>query len=105
LAILLAAGASIFQTRAEAPEVSARGRSILADNCARCHAISDEAASPHKEAPPFRDVVKRYPPETLEEALGEGLSTGHPDMPEFMFEPDDIAAIVSYLRSLLPAAQ
>jgi mono/diheme cytochrome c family protein len=36
----------------------------------------------------------------LEEALAEGISTGHPDMPEFIFEPDQIEAILAYIGSL-----
>jgi len=38
--------------------------------------------------------------EDLEEALGEGISTGHPDMPEFVATPTQIDAIVSYIKSL-----
>jgi hypothetical protein len=30
----------------------------------------------------------RYPLEALEEALAEGIVTGHPDMPQFALEPD-----------------
>ena len=33
-------------------------------------------------------------------SLAEGLSVGHPDMPEFVFEPDDITAILAYLNSI-----
>jgi hypothetical protein len=32
--------------------------------------------------------------------LGEGLSTGHLDMPEFVFEPDEVGAIIDYLQSI-----
>jgi mono/diheme cytochrome c family protein len=76
------------------------GKSILAANCARCHAIERNDRSPHHEALPFREVVLRYPPEQLAEALAEGIISGHPDMPEFTFEPAEIAAIVAYLKTL-----
>ena len=76
------------------------GKSILAANCARCHAIEKNDRSPHHEALPFREVVLRYPPEQLAEALAEGIISGHPDMPEFTFEPAEIAAIVAYLKTL-----
>lgn len=56
--------------------------------------------SPHAQAPPFRDIVKRYPVEDLEEALAEGIMSGHPDMPEFTFDPDEIGSIIAYLNSL-----
>jgi len=42
----------------------------------------------------------RYPIEDLEEALAEGISTGHPDMPEFVADPQQIGAIVAYIRTL-----
>jgi hypothetical protein len=45
-------------------------------------------------------VVKRYPVEYLAEALAEGIVSGHPDMPEFVFQPDEINAILAYLDSL-----
>ena len=77
-----------------------QGRDALESRCSRCHAIGRDGASPHAEAPPFRDVVKRYPPEALEESLAEGIVSGHPDMPEFVFTPDQIASIVAYLNSL-----
>lgn len=79
-----------------------KGRGLLTENCARCHAIGAEGASPHKEAPPFRVVVTRYPPDNLAEALAEGLVSGHPDMPEFVFEVEEVGAITAYLNSLEP---
>ena len=69
-------------------------------NCKRCHAIGQNDKSSHFKAPPFRDVFKRYPAESIEEALAEGIVSGHPDMPEFVFGPAEIDAIVAYLDSL-----
>jgi cytochrome c len=77
-----------------------RGQALLAANCSRCHAIGRTGESPHPAAPPFRTLSRRYPIEGLAEALAEGLSVGHPDMPEFVFEPDDIGAILDYLKSI-----
>jgi mono/diheme cytochrome c family protein len=76
------------------------GRILLQANCSRCHAIGPTDESPHEEAPPFREVMKIYGAKSLEEALGEGLVTGHPDMPEFVFAPEDVAAIEAYLMTL-----
>ena len=56
--------------------------------------------SPLKIAPPFRDLHKKYPVDTLQEALAEGISTGHPTMPEFRLEPDQVNDVISYLKSL-----
>ena len=79
---------------------AAKGLAILQEHCARCHALGTTGNSPHPQAPPFRDVVKRYPVEDLEESLAEGIVSGHPDMPEFTFEPKEINSILAYLNSL-----
>jgi len=84
-------------------QLFARGHALLEANCSRCHAIGKDDASKHPEALPFREVVKRYPPDNLAEALAEGISSGHPDMPEFVSQPPEIEAIVTYLGTLAPA--
>ena len=98
VAALIGSGASAALPDEGGPAAS--GKRILAANCARCHAIGTDDMSPHHEALPFREVVLRYPPEQLAEALAEGLISGHPDMPEFTFEPVEIEAIVAYLTTL-----
>jgi mono/diheme cytochrome c family protein len=92
--------ASAAPAAAQTAPLTARGQALLQSKCAYCHAIGPSGDSPHRGAPPFRMLMQRYPPQALEEALGEGLSTGHPDMPEFVFEPAEIAAIVAYLNVL-----
>jgi cytochrome c len=77
-----------------------RGADLLAANCARCHATGTTGSSPHPDAPAFRTLSQKYPIEGLGEALAEGLSVGHPDMPEFTFESEDVGAILSYLKSI-----
>ena len=77
-----------------------RGEDLLTRNCATCHAIGRIGESPHKSAPPFRVLGQRYPIESLEEALGEGIMSGHPDMPEFSFDAGDVGAIIAYLKSI-----
>ncbi|HEY6633581.1 MAG TPA: cytochrome c [Rhizobiaceae bacterium] len=77
-----------------------RGMVFARTNCAQCHSIDPAGPSPLPEAPPFRDLHKRYPVETLEEALAEGIRTGHPSMPEFMLEPDQIQDLIAFLKSL-----
>lgn len=76
------------------------GRTLLETYCADCHAIGADGSSPMAEAPPFRLLHERYDVELLEEALVEGLVTGHPYMPEFEFDPDQARAIIDYLTSL-----
>jgi mono/diheme cytochrome c family protein len=77
-----------------------RGRVLLAENCSRCHAIGRTGSSPHREAPLFRTLGRRYAIGTLAETLAEGLYTGHPDMPEFVFEIDEVNAILAYLHAI-----
>lgn len=77
-----------------------RGESLLKRDCASCHAIGRTGESPRKDAPAFRTLGTRYPVESLEEALGEGIMSGHPDMPEFKFDADDVGAIIGYLKSI-----
>jgi cytochrome c len=77
-----------------------RGELLLTTNCARCHAVGRTGASPHPAAPPFRTLSRKYKIEGLAEALAEGLSTGHPDMPEFVFAAEDVGAIIDYLQSI-----
>jgi mono/diheme cytochrome c family protein len=95
-ALLGAAGAA----SAAAPEEIARGQALLTKDCARCHAVGPTGDSPRKEAPAFRTLGQRYPVESLEEALAEGIITGHPDMPEFSFDADQVGAIIAYLKSI-----
>jgi mono/diheme cytochrome c family protein len=77
-----------------------RGEALLITNCARCHAVGRNGVSPHPQAPPFRTLSRKFKVEGLAEALAEGISTGHPDMPEFVFEADEVGAIIDYLKSI-----
>jgi mono/diheme cytochrome c family protein len=79
-----------------------RGRVFVQANCAKCHAIGRVGDSPLPVAPPFRTLHERYPVETLQEALAEGIVTGHPSMPEFRLEPDQVMGVIAYLKSLEP---
>jgi len=81
-------------------EMIAKGKALVTERCARCHAIGLDDKSPHEKAPPFRDVVEIYPSEDLAEALAEGIVSGHPDMPVFQFAPPEIEAFLGYLNSL-----
>jgi mono/diheme cytochrome c family protein len=80
--------------------LAARGEALVKENCARCHAIGKEGDSPHKEAPPFRTLSAKYPIEDLAESLAEGIMSGHPDMPIFVFGPQDVQAVIDYLESI-----
>ncbi|MBR0795004.1 cytochrome c [Bradyrhizobium jicamae] len=77
-----------------------QGRRLARLYCARCHSIDKVSRSPLKLAPPFRTLHERYPVETLQEALAEGIVTGHPTMPEFSFEADQVNDFILFLKSL-----
>ena len=77
-----------------------RGKAIAVVKCSYCHSIERTGRSPRAAAPPFRTLHKKYPVETLEDALAEGMSTGHPRMPEFRLDPDQVRDFISFLKSL-----
>jgi cytochrome c len=76
------------------------GEQIAKRRCGQCHAIGKTGESALKKAPPFREVVKRYPVADLQEALAEGIIVGHKAMPEFTFSPEEIEDLLAYLDSL-----
>lgn len=55
-----------------------------------------------RPAPPFRTLPQRYPVEHLAEALAEGIVTGHPSMPQFVFSPPEIDALLGFIDRLSP---
>ena len=91
-----------FALPAEAAEKSLvdKGEVLVRKNCSPCHAIGKEGGSPHKEAPPFRTLSAKYPIDNLAESLAEGIVSGHPDMPIFVFSPHDVEAIIQYMQSI-----
>jgi len=97
LAVLLPLAAQGAETLSPAAQ---RGLVLVRTNCARCHSIDKVSASPLKVAPPFRTLHERYPVESLEESLAEGIVTGHPSMPEFQFDPGQVTDVIAYLKSL-----
>lgn len=91
---------ALHQGAVAQPASNEFGNELLRQRCASCHAIAVADQSRHPSAPPFRQIVKRYKPEMLEEALAEGIMTGHPDMPMTTFEPQEIQSIIQYLEQL-----
>lgn len=76
------------------------GEALLNRHCGACHAVGRIDESAQKDAPALRVLGQRYPVESLEEALGEGFMSGHPDMLEFDFEATDVGDIIAYLKSI-----
>jgi len=77
-----------------------RGFTFIQTHCSRCHAIGKAGDSPLAIAPPFRTLHTKYPVESLQESLAEGIMTGHPTMPEFRLDPAQINDVIAYLKWL-----
>src|SRR5688500_16888032 len=96
---IVSVGAAAAQT---AGDQSIAGRAYAERSCASCHAVGPAGRSPLKAAPPFRELMARYPAENLEEALAEGIVVGHPAMPNFKLEQPERGDLIAYLRTLQP---
>lgn len=81
-------------------QAATRGQRIASVTCASCHAIAGGGVSPLPEATPFREIVRRYPLDQLEAAFAEGLVTGHPAMPPFVFRASEIDDLIAYLETV-----
>jgi mono/diheme cytochrome c family protein len=91
---------ALLEARAADKGLEDKGEALVRENCSRCHAVGKEGESPHKDAPPFRTISRKYPVEDLAESLAEGIVSGHPDMPIFVFDAHDVEAIIQYLNSI-----
>jgi len=97
LCIALALGSSAVMAQSGRVQ---RGFTFAQTNCSQCHAIGRFGESPIPEAPPFRTLHTRYPIEDLAEAFAEGITTGHPSMPQFQLDPAQINDLLAYLQSV-----
>ena len=77
-----------------------RGKAILQEKCARCHAVEAVGTSPLAAAPPLREIYARYALRELQERFSEGLASRHKDMPQIQFSDEDTHAILTYLYAL-----
>lgn len=100
LAVVTWPDAALAQSTQRGVQNVQRGIVIARTYCMRCHSIDKVSPSPLTVAPPFRDLHKKYPMERLEESLAEGVVTGHPSMPEFRFDADQIGDFIAFLNSL-----
>lgn len=82
-----------------------RGQAIVIRDCGGCHATGKADKSAFPAAPPFRELGVRYDVEGLAEALAEGISVGHPAMPERAYPAAEVAEVIAYLKSVQPRAQ
>jgi mono/diheme cytochrome c family protein len=94
-AVMVASGAT-----AHAQDPSQRGRALLSEFCAGCHAIGRGGDSPRTGAPPFRTLGRSFDLDRFSRQLVAGVMSGHPDMPEFKFSEEEANAVAAYLRSI-----
>ena len=100
LAAYVLVGFGAVVAAAAEKDLTDKGEQLVKENCSRCHTIGKEGNSPHPDAPPFRTLSSKYPVEDIAESLAEGIVSGHPDMPIFVFSPTDVEAIIDYLQSI-----
>ena len=100
VSLLFGLGGPVLAGDPAATSLADAGKRLVTAQCARCHAVEKTGASPLAAAPPFRTLWRKYPVDTLAEALAEGITTGHNDMPEFVFSRDEIGAILAYLDTI-----
>jgi hypothetical protein len=59
-----------------------------------------ERRSPHVGAPPFRTFSRSFDLDQFAQHLERGISSNHPDMPEFKFSEQDARDVSAYLRRI-----
>ncbi len=98
IAALLALPLLCASARAQDPVD--HGRALAQEFCAKCHAIGKTGKSPHEEAPPFRKLGQIFDLDTFPGAMIHGLSSNHPDMPQFDLTTQDARDLRDYLRTI-----
>lgn len=82
------------------PGSAERGAVFAREQCAACHAVGENGASPLAAALPLREISRRYPVEQLEEAFAEGFVSTHSTMPEFVLDAGQNRDLIAYLASI-----
>jgi|SRR6185295_17856892 len=100
-AIVVGIALSWFSAAANAQSPAAqRGLTFVRTHCVQCHSIDRLSESPLTIAPPFRTLHLKYPIESLERRLSEGIVAGHPTMPQFQLDPGQVADVIAYFKTL-----
>jgi cytochrome c len=88
----------------EAPSPLVGGRPRAERKCSGCHAVEVTGCSANLQAPPFRNLYKRYPIEGLRLAFTAGIQVAHPK-PRFRLRQSEIDALLEYLKILNPCSR
>ena len=98
--------------QAAPPAAISSGQRVAQRSCGGCHAVA-AGKSPLADAPPFRDLYRRYPAGGLDALLAEGMLAparppeeggrpSHPRMPTAALDVDQVADLTAYLHGLEP---
>ena len=109
-AVLLALTGAAHAAERPSPDKVIMGERLAQEYCGGCHAIA-AGPSPLADAPPFRDIHKRYRagglPQLLQEGMleptslpEEGSPRRHPRMPMAALGVDQTAELSDYMKSL-----
>jgi cytochrome c len=85
---------------AQAQDPVVHGRALVKEFCGGCHAIGKIGKSPHDDAMPLRMVSNTFDLDDFPRVLIRGISSGHPDMPQVKFSPQDARDVRDYLRTI-----
>ncbi len=97
---LLVAAAALAASRPDIDAELRRGEAIAVARCGRCHAVGLDGVSLRQAAPPFRELGRVYPVADLIEALAQGATPTHADMPPFTLPLAEARALSAYVRSI-----
>jgi mono/diheme cytochrome c family protein len=95
-----ALAASKAQIQAKIQAKIQAGHALAKARCSHCHSVEPQGNSPLAAAPPFRTLSTRYPLDSLQEALAEGIDVGHQGMPSTPWKPADINRFIAYLKTI-----
>ena len=84
----------------QAQDLISHGQSLVAEFCARCHAVGVKGESPYPLAPPFRTLGRIVDLDELPRTLERGITSTHPDMPAIKFSQEEAWAVLAYLRAI-----
>jgi cytochrome c len=99
IAIAAAGLGPVDPAAAQSSPAAQRGLTFVRVHCAQCHAIDAVSESPLTIAPAFRKLHLKFPVESLRRPLTEGIIVGHPTMPQFRLEPDQVGDVIAYLKT------
>lgn len=79
-----------------------RGHQIAKSWCISCHVIDKAGTGTRIDTAPSFPTIAADAPRSDERRLTVWLSTSHPTMPDFGMARDEIADLVTYIRTLGP---